>query len=86
MLRLIRKHYWISQDCLTFINPRKLIRVMNPDKASSPPVNLPALEQELLPLERLQITNTLPAETRRECHLLFEELLRQVILDQNHKL
>lgn len=41
----------------------------------------PRAMQDLLPLEQVQITNSLPEEARSKCLKLFEELLRQVILN-----
>ncbi len=57
--------------------------MMNPIQVSPPPDCQSDHEQDLLPLQQIQITNHLPAEARCECQRLFEELLRQVVLQQN---
>jgi len=59
---------------------------MSQNQSSLPAENCPGEEQDLLPLEQVQITNHLPAEVRGECQRLIEELLRQVILNQNTEL
>lgn len=54
---------------------------------SSPPAEIfPGEEQDLLLLEQVQITNSLPEESRGECQCLIEELFRQVILEEKTKL
>lgn len=59
---------------------------MSQNQSSPPAENCPLQEQDLLPLEQVQITNSLPEETRAECQRLIEKLLRQVILKLNSEL
>jgi len=64
----------------------KLIKGMSQTPPNSLTKACPKEEQDLLPLERVQITNSLPVEAQSECLHLFGDLLRQVILDQNTEL
>ena len=59
---------------------------MSQNQSSPPAESCSGEEQDLLPLEQVQITNSLPVETRGECQRMIEELLRQVILNQNTEL